>query len=172
MKSIFIVARYKEDVDWVKPYPHFIVQKEEHLPNVGREPSSYLWYIIEHYDKLEGIYFFVQGNPFDHWPNVLEEVNRAEPGFHWHGRLHKQDWWHSMSNGQPYDSGFDIDAMLTKLGLETSESYMFKPGCQFIIDAETIKKKPKEFYIKAKELVEIEPRGPWAFERIVDRIFK
>ena len=71
-----VVARYKEDIGWLDPLQEHLVilnkgvpynvSNEVLLPNVGREPHSYLWYIIENYEQLPEVLIFTQGDISDH----------------------------------------------------------------------------------------------------------
>lgn len=83
MKKQLVIARYKENLDWVKDIAfvddvviynkgdeivdcdlkkHTIIQ----LSNVGREAHTYLFHIIENYYNLEDTIIFSQGDPFPH----------------------------------------------------------------------------------------------------------
>lgn len=76
---IIVVARYNENVDWLKKEPfnkfkHIIYEKGPNLlncerchklKNVGREGHTYLHYIIENYDKLPNIVVFLPGSAMD-----------------------------------------------------------------------------------------------------------
>jgi len=75
-----VVARYEEDISWVKNIPEnlynrmiiynkggeaeFGLPKSEvkTLPNFGRESHTYLHHVIENYDNLADITFFVPGS--------------------------------------------------------------------------------------------------------------
>ena len=81
MSSIVIVtAHYKEDLRWLcrSPYPVYLCDKvsadpidpdvkahficEEPIPNLGCEASSYLHYIINHYNDLPAYMAFIHGH--------------------------------------------------------------------------------------------------------------
>ena len=75
-----VVAHYNENLDWLKNIscPIHVYSKgnlatipciQHTLPNVGREPHTYLTYIIERYDTLPEIVFFTQGRIDDHIKN-------------------------------------------------------------------------------------------------------
>lgn len=75
MDVAYIVSRYTEDIEWLKPIMDscVIINKGTKLStedvmreNVGRESESYLYYIIEHYDNLPEVCVFTQGNIADH----------------------------------------------------------------------------------------------------------
>lgn len=153
-----VIARYKEDVTWAKDLNHVILQKGADMPNVGREPASYFFFIVKHYHELEGEYVFLQGYPYDHgYPN--EETN-------YYGIQHTSD-----INGNPDHGGLPIQEVLTELGLNGS-TFVFNAGCQFKVSAEQIKKRPIEFYLKCLMLCCMDDRYPYVFERIVPIIFE
>ena len=108
MSYKIVVARYNENIDWLNPVKKdciFInkgealeLENEILLPNLGRESESYLWYVINHYDKLPDIVAFTQGKISDHrymfQPNyyecVLDTIRQAESKgksnpYHTHG---------------------------------------------------------------------------------------
>ena len=75
-----VVARYEEGVDWLRMFRGEeveIVNKGRKLPwvgvgwtvlpamNVGREAHSYLWWVVENYDRLPDVVFFTQGSVVD-----------------------------------------------------------------------------------------------------------
>ena len=73
-----VVARYKEDISWLKEINHKIIVYNKgpdcnfpciSLPNIGREAQTYLFHIIENYNKLPEWTILCQGHPFDHCKN-------------------------------------------------------------------------------------------------------
>jgi len=77
-----VVARYNEPLTWLdyltpEQKAHIKVYNKgpddlpcpvtEKLPNVGREGHTYLWYIIQNYERLPDYLIFIQANPFDHF---------------------------------------------------------------------------------------------------------
>jgi hypothetical protein len=87
MSILAIIARYNEDINWVKELeiPYLIVNKGDPItdPDLipyiiemensvnGREAHTMLWYIIENYESLPDKLIFLQGNPFDHQPQII-----------------------------------------------------------------------------------------------------
>ena len=80
-----IIARYKENIDWIneiKLYPYInniyvynkFYQEDYILSNVGREAHTYLYHITHNYDNLNTVNIFLQGNPLDHCPNLLDKI--------------------------------------------------------------------------------------------------
>lgn len=140
-----VIARYKEDVSWA-PEGSFIVQKDKHLPNYGREPLSFLWYIINHYDELEGEYQFRQGFPFDHWPHVNHRL-------------------HCTRNECVHHPGLPWELFNEKSGVVLPEVFEFQPGGQFDATAAQIKKHSKEFYQNLYDLIYENELIAWILER-------
>lgn len=155
-KPTLVIARYQEDVSWAKDYKHVIIQKDEDMPNVGLEPASFLYFIVTNYLKLEGEYYFVQGNPFDHG-NPIDN----NPG----------DTHTSRPDGCPSHCGLQLHDTCMALGLEIRDTYTFTAGGQFKTTAEEIRKRPWEWYVKALYLT-TQGQVPWEFERLWGYIFK
>lgn len=84
-ETALIIAQYNEDVSWITNLDNRYIQKiylytkdinntnfvdsknipstRKYLPNIGREPHTYLYHIINNYDNLADINIFVQGSP-------------------------------------------------------------------------------------------------------------
>lgn len=81
-----IVARYNENIEWTKEFSNIIIyNKGEKLPcgyneivleNVGREGHTYYKYIYDNYDNLKEYTVFLQGNPFDHSHNIINNLRK------------------------------------------------------------------------------------------------
>ena len=81
MSFKIIIARYCENVEWSKQFSNVIIYNkgtpldngynEVFLNNVGREGHTYYKYIYDNYENLEDYTVFLQGNPFDHSPNII-----------------------------------------------------------------------------------------------------
>jgi hypothetical protein len=76
MSFKIVVARYKENIQWLGPLMDKCIiynkgdklglSNEIMLDNVGREAETYLHYIIDNYQNLPDIVIFTQGNISDH----------------------------------------------------------------------------------------------------------
>jgi hypothetical protein len=143
---MLVIARYNENVDWAKDKEHFIVQKGEQMPNYGREAASFLWYIINHYDELEGDYEFMQGNPFDHWPYVNNPHDCTK-------------------RACPHHPGLPWELFNEKSGVELPETFTFHPGGQFVASAKEIKSRSKAFYQNLYDLIYENELIAWILER-------
>ena len=95
MKTEIVIARYKENLDWLKK-----IKKSKdikitvynkglpdidipfiQLPNSGRESGTYLYHIINNYDKLADQTIFCQGDPIFHAPDLIELINKYRTKF-------------------------------------------------------------------------------------------
>ena len=86
-KRLNIIARYNEDITWVKDLKGdvLVYNKGENYiwdfpkidaENYGRESETYVRAIIENYDKLDQYdeFALMQGHPFDHCSDILERL--------------------------------------------------------------------------------------------------
>jgi len=169
-----IVARYQEDLQWTKELKVddiIVVQKGTDMENRGREPTSYLWYIINNYDSLEGIYFFTQGHLI-HYPDIVNHEFTEE--FTWFpGRPNEYlpGTFTCDMDAQPHDF-LDIKTFLKEAGLEyNKELITFNSCCLFSISAEDIKKNSKDYYQRIYDAILKVPKGEYVFERLVRHIF-
>ena len=93
VKMHVVVSKYKEDTSWTKQlkYPVFVYTKEDisskyNIPvNKGNEASTYLKYIIDHYDQLPEYVAFVHGHESDWHHNEsmlrLNDITMPENGY-------------------------------------------------------------------------------------------
>jgi len=93
-----VISRYNEDLEWLKKkmfiYPVTIYNKGNNdnfykpkgckvikLPNVGRESHSYLYHVVNNYDKLSDLTVFLPGSADDKrkikWVNkVINKIKK------------------------------------------------------------------------------------------------
>lgn len=78
----FVIARYKEPVDWVWKGSHDVVVYNKSgvdeigmisLPNVGREAHTYIHHIVKNYDTLANVTVFLQARISDH--GYMEDID-------------------------------------------------------------------------------------------------
>ena len=94
-KIKIVVSRYNEDVEWTNQFNNVIIYNKgeptnnidiisqtthpiKNLANVGREGHTIYNYIYENYGDLDEYIIFLQGNPFDHSPNLIENIKNIE----------------------------------------------------------------------------------------------
>lgn len=97
-KKAMVVARYNEDLTWLKKVPAtikiFVYNKGKDdlvdlpantelfkLPNLGREANTYLHHVTTNFDSLAEFdrIIFVQGDPFDHGGTDINYFINGEP---------------------------------------------------------------------------------------------
>lgn len=164
-----VIARYNESMDWYSSLANVVVvQKDRDLPNIGREPSSYVWYILNHWGTLNGIYFFLQGDPRDHCSDLYHRLMVNTPEFEW---FSNRDNLECDLMGRPHDN-VDIAEFLQRIGIEyTAPTIKFHGCCLFKVSTDTIKARPKEFYANLYDVLMEDKRWEYAFERCVGIIF-
>jgi hypothetical protein len=182
-----VVARYNEKIQWTKNFSNVIVyNKGNKLPegfneillsNVGREGHTYYKHIYDNYDNLADYTIFLQGNPFDHSPNIMYNLNKYV-----NNKYLKIDFEFlsekildcNLSNC-PYHNGLPLIETYEKLFniRKNSMDFKFGGGAQFIVSKNIILQRPKEFYLKIVKMLEndINPIEGFVIERFHNLIF-
>lgn len=177
-----VVAKYKEDITWVKDYFDdswhiFVYDKSIKYINVGREAETFLRFITEIYNKLEkeDTIILLQGNPFDHITNLnlLNVINKTNTGCtpisekcietDENGYMHEINITHQLPLKQKWQQIFPNDTQ--------RNTWLFTPGSQYSIRGEHILKYPKSFWEMLHNLVYYKNICPWTFERFWYCIF-
>ena len=95
MKTEIVVARYNENLDWLKKIkkskdlkitvynkgPDDIDVPFIRLPNIGRESHTILYHIINNYNNLADQTIFCQGDTIFHSPGFLDLINKHRKKF-------------------------------------------------------------------------------------------
>ncbi len=185
MSTTIIVARFNEDIEWTKQFSNVIIYNKGEplnngiteicLKNVGREGHSYFQYIYDNYDNLNTYTIFLQGYPFDHSPNLVENIKKCTDsdahfvqlcelvlncklsGCRYHPNLPLRD---------VYNYVFDTT-------MKTDIHFTFGAGAQFRVSKESILKRPRDFYLKIIKLQEhsVNPIEAYIMERLYGFIF-
>jgi len=185
MSIDIVVARYNEDVTWTKQFPNvFLYNKGEPLentiplPNVGKEGHTYYTHICENYDTLADHTIFLQGNPFDHFPHVVEHIQHFMENHPYHVQFEyicNRVYCCNLS-GCNFHQNLPLRDVYEHLFEERKEemAFTFYRGAQFIISKEQIRKRPKSFYQKIVNLLnkEINPVEGYVMERFHQFVFK
>jgi hypothetical protein len=178
-----VVARFNEEIPWihnVQGWEKLIVNKgefaeilfaQESIENVGREAGTFLRFIVENYNNLPDQMAFLQGNPFDHAPHALSELNNfAEnsPAFEWFNREAKVscDWY-----GNPQHTGLDLVSPCVELQIPLPKEFEFVPGGQFTVSRDRVLRHPVSAYVMLRHLAEQGINGPWILERFWGLLF-
>jgi hypothetical protein len=188
-----VVARYNENMEWTKQLPNVRIYNKgkpllEHdeplvitLPNVGREGHTYYTYLVENYDNLPDYTIFLQGNPFDHSPHILENIytylvrmqhsnNNLDFAF-----LSKNIWECSLQGCQfhPNLPLMNVYEHLFDTTQPDTFRFRFGEGAQFLVSKRAILQRPKAFYSKIVEMLDndINPIEGFVMERFHGLVF-
>lgn len=181
---IIIIARFNESLEWAKELQNVIVYNkgaplknplwnEFFLENVGREGHTYYKYIYDNYDNLDDYTMFLQGNPFDHSPNLLKNIGSLTYNFDF--KFISEKVLPCNLSGCRYHIGLPLVKVYKQLfDSDTKDlKFEFGAGAQFIVSKETIHRRPREFYLKIVKLLEhsINPIEGFVIERFHKLIF-
>jgi len=187
MNFCIVVARYNEDLEWSKQFLNVIIYNKGIkltndfnqilLNNVGREGHTYYKHIYDNYDNLAEYTIFLQGNPFDHSPNIISNlnnyINNKELNIDFE---FLSEWIISCNiNGCIHHTGLPLIETYEKIFGEKKDNnnFLFGAGAQFIVSRKKILQRPKEFYLNIIKILENEmyPLTPWVIERFHNLIF-
>jgi hypothetical protein len=193
-----IISRYNEDISWAFLFKNVIIYNkgeklsshllnrnidinEIPLPNVGREGHTYYKYIYDNYDNLDDYTIFLQGNPFDHSPNIIKNLLQIQQDYE-NNHFNPIDFTyisekiiHCNLSGCNHHRGIPLIPIYEYLFNEkkTNMNFIFGAGAQFMVSREKILSRPKEFYLKIIKLLDhnICPIEGYVIERFHELIF-
>jgi hypothetical protein len=195
-KYDIVVARYNEDVEWVNEFSDSkfnlkIYNKGEDnisvdaikLENLGRDPHTFITYIIDNYNDLPDYVVFLQGNPFDHQKNVIDVIKNHnnedyvflsdhvidESIVSWYEHLVELTAVMTYPNMRRYSLSETSNVIL---GSETPNKCRFAAGQQYIVDKKYILNRDIDFYKNVLEHFKLDFVLPWHIERLWFNIFK
>ena len=169
-----VIARFCENLDWIKKIPEqfniIIYNKGPPLPseytsislkNVGREGHTYYKYIYDNYENLPDHVIFLQGYPFDHSPNLMNDLNKyivntnRPVGFEYIS----DHFVKCNLSGCRYNRKAPLrDIYETLFGIRIENMpFRFAVGAQFIVSKQQILKRPREFYLKIVNMLSYSP---------------
>lgn len=163
-----VVARYNEDLEWLKAFKNYKVTVYNkgldnlilpnncqiiNLENIGREAHSYLYHVITNYETLAQKTIFLQGDPFYHKPNfdylingsphscahIIAECREYNLGFE-SNRVANVQWQNTKWNDTTLSKHSMLSFAQTNFNPEFDEdsSIYFQWGAQFAVDKENI----------------------------------
>jgi hypothetical protein len=171
-----VIARYDECVDWVNHLdkPYIIYNKGEsnielpciHVPNVGREGDTWLRYICSHYEDLDTMTYFVQGDPFAHC-GFLKLPQLVYP-FKGIGKMITDDAY-----GKPHHpEELPVGEVYEKIFGDKKDEFVFCAGAQYAVHKKAILSKPLNWWNDLYNLYNQTNNAAWAFERLWAYIWK
>lgn len=196
MSLTIVTAHWEEDLEWLKKskWPVVLIDKEgasaswltpQHvIPNVGREASAYLKYIIENYDNLPDHVAFIHGHEEAHHHfhdrPLLEVIEGAN--IHNFGFISLNNFFaeYPFADEDVANGGFiEIEKFWDKFKLPMKKPphllIMHVPHCaQFIVARDRIRRHPKTLYEFWYKTIMDEPENtkwPYHFEAVWYLIF-
>jgi len=183
-----VIARYQEDMSWTKEFSNVIIYNkgepldtcynEIKLENVGREAHTYFKHICDNYDKLGEYICFLQGNPFDHSPNILQNLKKySGDTIDIEFEYLSEKILECSLNGCRYHPGLPLRKIYEHIFKNKDQiggnPFNFGAGAQFIVSKKQILKHSKEFYLNILKLLEndIRPIEAYVLERLYKLIF-
>ena len=184
---ILIVSRYNENVEWTRQFSNVLIyNKGEELvgfsnvintENVGREGHTYYKYICDNYDNLEDYTIFLQGNPFDHSPNIISNINKFIDYINRNQIIQfeylSERIFYCTLNGCSQHPGLQLMDTYDRIFAFTSDikptaGFIFGAGAQFIVSKAQILKRPKSFYENIVKILEysVNPMEGFVVERL------
>ena len=154
---LIVVSRYNENIEWTKEFPNVLIY------NKG--------------EKLEDYIIFLQGNPFDHSPNIIQNLKNYinDDKLNINFEFLSEKIITSNLSGCPHHKKLPLIDIYEQLFNERINDMEFKfgAGAQFIVSKNQILKRPKEFYLKIIKLLEYSknPIEGYVIERFHQFIF-
>lgn len=158
MKKELIIAVYNEDISWINNInsvdkiivynkgdrdifsniPNIEVIK---LPNVGREAHTFVYHIVENYEKLADHTIFLQGDPFYHSYLTPETINE-----HLANHTYKDIREPAFNGDFVHDWTGLCKGIYSKYLEGAAPEIYFSPGAQWIVPQKCIKHKSIGLY--------------------------
>lgn len=168
MSRMYVIARYNEDPSWHESFDDSevsVITKNIDTPNIGRESSSWLLWILNNYCKLPDYVTFLQGNPFDH--TTMESITEEPTGRYMrHGQLLECD-----AHGSPHHNGLNMRTGADIMGVELKGVIPFCMGAQFTVSRDNLMKYSYEKYAELFKYSICAHNAPWELERLWESFY-
>lgn len=149
----YVIARYNEDINWLRPiFKNCVVynkgkklgiDNEIIVENVGRESETYLRYVIENYRNLPEIIIFSQADISDHVPHE------------YHDKLH--EYLIKIKNeAKSYDKSLPIHAVYDHNDIKYGKSFPY--GDISLLN-----------YIKREDIENVRLKYPYGFGQWINK---
>jgi hypothetical protein len=173
-----VIARFDENVSYISEINQQIflydksgsVKNAKYIPCIGREDFTYLYHILNSEDNDNTHICFLQGNPFDHCPDILSILNSPIDS--------DLIWLNDYFGNKLIRTGLHGDAhhlhvgQITEMLFEsTPEEWDFNPGAQFIISKQIIRSRNRKFWECCLDISTSVEEAAWKFERTWPLIF-
>jgi hypothetical protein len=170
-----LIATHGEDLAWAERLPSADITISDSLgtldhpravrvENWSREASQYLRHIVDRWPHFRPWEIFLQGNPFDHCPDLLDILAGQRYRRHSICPLGKVRRYIRRS-GRPGDEHAWKFAREWMGGIPPNLHWV--AGAQFAVHRSVLWHRSREYYQELLEKVIAEPRtAPWAVERL------
>jgi len=158
---VTVVCRYNEDISWLRG--ECVVYDKKSMGNVGRESETFTQYILHYYDRLPEHVIFLQGNPFDHCPDLWDRLDEYNGGIEvLSNKIVADD-----INGCPNHCGLPMKAYIDTYIPQIKQSkFVFGAGAQYVVPKQNILSKSKDFWEKIHKSHWEDEKAPWILERL------
>ena len=202
-----VISHFNEDLSWLAEFSKHctiyskggplpaVVSSSFHqtfnLPNIGRETHTYLTHIVNNYDCLPPLTFFLQGNIHDindgtpaHTDMSLSEIigqassfcdgrtmpiGRVHSFSDWAGIQYLPGWIERRGKSLQRTKLSPLQFWRTIFGSPPPENVRFVQGALFAVTRGAIRRRPKSFYENVlryfEELGEVNPEQGHYMER-------
>jgi hypothetical protein len=147
------------------------------LNNVGREGHTYYKYIYDNYYNLDAYTIFLQGNPFDHSPNIINNIKKYLNTKHLHLDFEflSETISHSNLSGCKTHYNLNLKDVYEKIFniKRDNMEFQFGHGAQFIVSKTQILSRSREFYLNIVKILDYDknPIEGYVIERFCKLIF-
>lgn len=177
-----IVTFYEKDTSWLSNlnckniliYNKGPYEKEGsiRIEKIGLADYTAYYHIVNNYDKLSDFTAFVQDYPFDHCPDIINQINSFNNKEKYLANLFLTE--KKESTYIKYNTSVDdIKAFYTRFFEKKCEldSFFFPCGAHWIVSRERIQRRPKEFYERILKMIEAEGETHNQFMHMLERMW-
>lgn len=173
-----ILTRYDEDVSWARDLNPIVYDKgpsplpgSVQLPNIGFDAHTPLHHFAENYDHLKTITVCLQADPFGHLNENVEQLYAmvrsfdadslsftpfAREGF-WITADGQSRGWSISERGASPERIRELWEGI--VGYPPHGLFHFWQGCQFAVHRDHVRRRPKEFYRNAADMIKTKADG-------------
>ena len=169
-KLVLMLNHWTEDLRWVKHQPFKAVVYDKHPTseqrgskhfvekNVAGEASSYLKFIVDYYDALPDSVLFLHSHRYAYHQTdlliLLGTIDRGKDFSDAYCNVNDAAWGLLDENVAYLKEHWGREGWLRKwLGEQTDEWPLDRCCAQFVVGRDRIRRRPKEFYVEALEVV-------------------
>lgn len=159
-----VVSRFNESIEWTEQLDNVIIYNKGdaiththpiiNLDNVGREGHTFYKYIYDNYDNLDDLTVFLQANPFDHFPNIIQQIQSLTDEVDF---MFLSDNIYDITVSNCYlHHGIPLNDVYRQLFHDdfTDTPIQFGAGGQFVVSKKLILSQPRSLYLQIINLLD------------------